>query len=468
MIISILCLLLWLVAISITLLGTWYALKQFRTPPTHPEVPASLFPISILKPLKGVEAGMRENIESFFKIDYPEFEILFSIADPRDPVRSILEDAIARNPGIPAKLVIGDVEVGPNPKINNLVRSYELAKYDWILISDSNTRVDSQHLRRLVSHLGPGVGVVTAVVAGRRARGFGGRLEASYLNTFFARWTHVASALGKPFVIGKSMCFQKSAATRFGGLHKLGCYIAEDNMMGQAMQRLGLKVVIMRDPVQQFIGDHSFRAFWRRHVRWGRIRKSQAPVAFLLEPFVTSLGAGLVGAWGASRCLGVSFGDFLLAHLIIWAGCDMLMIRKLETKIELESLIAWFAREALALPLWFHMGCGNTVNWRGNRLKILPGGLVSWHQDAFAFAHAAQAGKATRYFPRTLTYSYVRERDQKTGDECIFFGAPQQVVIRSKVKTNLTTGGSGNSKGKSKGAFDRVKPPITGIASATT
>ena len=180
--------------------------------------------------------------------------------------------------------------------------------HDWVLISDSNVRVNPDYLKRLVAHLSPGVGMVTAVIAGQDASGVGGNLEATYLNTFYARGMNIAAGFGRVCVVGKSMLFQRSTAKRFGGMRTLGCYLAEDYMAGEAMRRLGLQVVIACDPVEQVIGEYSFDSFWKRHLRWGRIRKRHGMSAFALEPLTGAFVSGVLGAvsmhaaW-ESRCL---------------------------------------------------------------------------------------------------------------------------------------------------------------------
>ena len=357
-----------------TLWGTWYALRKLKRP--IPDSIVGLPPVSILKPLKGWEPGMEENIVSFFRLDYPMFEIIFSVADRRDPAVAVVSRMISDHPGVVARLHIGELDVGPNPKINNLIYPYREASYDHLLISDSNVRVSSDYLRRVVAHLTPSVGVVTAVVAGTRGGGLGGKLEAAYLNSFYARWMHIAEALGQSFVVGKSMLFRRSVAERFGGIENLAHYIAEDYMAGQAMRRLGLQVVIMRDPIHQHIGAYEFRSFWSRHLRWGRIRKAQAPFAFIAEPLLFSLVSGLFGAWAFHAWLGISPFWFLVAHLGVWGVSDLLLIKRLEDRLRLDTVLFWLLREILALPLWCHMACGSSINWRGNRLRILPGGLV--------------------------------------------------------------------------------------------
>lgn len=319
---------------------------------------------------------MHANIESFFNLDYPRYEILFSIADASDPARAVVAHLISEYPQIRAKLILGEVDIGPNPKINNLIHSYTEACFDCLLISDSNVRVKPEYLRQVVSHLKPGVGAVTAVVAGTSGLGIGGKLEATFLNSFYARWMHIASAFGFPFIVGKSMLFRRSTAERFGGIANLARYVAEDFMAGQAIRRLGLRIVIMNEPICQHIGEYTFRSFWSRHIRWGRIRKAQSPLAFVVEPFLGALVSGGLGAAAFHSWLGVDPLVFFALHLASWYLLDLLVMREMEKNLDVSVIFFWLLREALAFPLWVHIACGSSINWRGTRLRILPGGLV--------------------------------------------------------------------------------------------
>src|SRR5262249_8531274 len=160
-----------------------------------------------------------------------------------DPAASVVRSLMARYPKINAKLLVGIIEAGLNPKVNNMLRSYDCAKYDLILISDSNVRVGSGYLKRMVAHMSTSIGMVTSVVAGVSPKGLGGALEATYLNTFYARMMHFTARCGESCVVGKSMLFRKSIAKRFGGIRTLACYLAEDYMAGEAMKKLGYEVV---------------------------------------------------------------------------------------------------------------------------------------------------------------------------------------------------------------------------------
>ncbi len=367
--------------------------------------------VTILKPLCGHDSGLEENLRSFFLLEHPRFELIFSVADPTDPAVSLVKRLRGRYPLVRSKLIIGAESAGPNPKVNNLLRSYQEASFDQILISDSNVRVEPDYIQKVTAELTPEVGVVTAVVAGVEARGWGGRLEATYLNTFYARGMNLAFATGNPCVIGKSMLFRKSVAENFGGLRGLAGYLAEDYALGEEMRRMGLQVVLMRQPIRQYIGDYSFRTFWQRHIRWGRIRKAHAPWAFILEPVFMPLVASAI----ASTALASTFGFFpaFLGNLSVWMGCDLILMRKLGGRLETRSPVDWLAREAIALPLWLAAGSGNSVNWRGNRITLLSGGKI---------------------------------REEK-GEECsnLSFGERQPVPTRWRATIQPATGGAGST-----------------------
>jgi len=369
-------LILWCLAIGVALVGTYLAFRRFCGLPLKLDAPFELIPVSILKPIKGADPGLRENLEGFFNLDYPQYELIFSIADREDPAREIVESLIAQYPAARARLILGDVNVGPNPKVNNLIRSYERATHDWLLISDSNVRAAPDYLKRLVAHLDPSVGMVSAAVAGHDPEGWGGNLEAVYINTFYARMMAGAEAFVQPCVVGKCMLFRRSTADRFGGIRAMARYLAEDYMAGEAVLELGLRVVIACDPVVQHVGYQTFKAFWARHLRWGRIRKAQSPGTFVMEPFIGSIVSGLIGAWAFHRLLDAPFVFFFFVHMVIWASLDLALIMRLGVPMRPRVIGDWLVREILAFPLWLSIASGNTVNWRGTELRLGEGGVL--------------------------------------------------------------------------------------------
>ena len=362
----------WSIHLALLLCGFFFSMRKLKT--LSPFEAKSLRPVSILKPLCGAEDGLEQNLESFFHLDYPNYEIIFALATPQDPARPIIERLLKKYPKSPARLKISSLKIGKNPKINNLFWGFTHCKYPLVLISDSNVRVAPTYLHSMVPLLKEDVGVVTSAISGVGAKTFGASLESVYLNTYLLRWIHLSNFLGNPIVMGKSMLFRKSDLIQCGGIHALSNLIAEDYGASSMSRRLGLKVVVMDRPIDQYLGAFSFKAFWGRHIRWGRIRKSCEYGLFLAEPFSSALMSGLCGALAFREI--VPFWGFLISHLAFCFCLEWILAVHSGVRRGLQMLTSWVTLEFLTLPLWIYSLCGNTVNWRGTRLKLLPGGRL--------------------------------------------------------------------------------------------
>jgi ceramide glucosyltransferase len=373
--------------------GTLTLFQQLRLPLKHQELKNQFVPtsVSILKPLKGADPSLEENLRSFFMINAgAPFEILFSLENRKDPAFSIVEKLIREFPEVDSRLFFSQEttaqfsELGMNPKLKNIAQSYLKAKYDVVLISDSNVRVEENLFDHLTPLLDSKTGLVTSIVAGTSFKGVGGFLEAVYLNTFYARFMALSNKYAKPCVVGKSMLFRKSTAARFGGLRIISQFLAEDFMAGESMAKLGLKIKTAVVPVSQIIGQHSFQDFWSRHLRWGRIRKAHAPLAFCFEPLSNSILICTLGSWALNHWQNTSMIFAFATSMTLWGILDWLQFNTLArtNNPELEAKayffpFVWLLREASAVPLWFAILSGNGVNWRGNRLNLARGGLLS-------------------------------------------------------------------------------------------
>src|SRR5262245_29339012 len=143
-----------------------------------PPAPRCSPPVSILKPLRGLDDGLEENLRSFFTLDYSRYEIVFAAGDGADPALEVARRVSAGYPRIPCRVVADSTTVGVNPKVNNLANAALRAAHEVLLISDSNVRAAPDHLRVLVSHLeSPGVGLVSSTFRATGEGGVGGRLE---------------------------------------------------------------------------------------------------------------------------------------------------------------------------------------------------------------------------------------------------------------------------------------------------
>ncbi len=343
------------------------------------------FGISILKPLKGADPSLYSNLESFFKLETQHhFELLFSLESREDPAYPMVTKLISTHPDIAARIYLLNESPAPNseiknPKLRNLAESYARAKFDLIFISDSNVKIRPFELDHLVDHVKDDTGIVTAIVSGIDFSGLGGALESVFLGTFYARFMALSNRFAKPCVVGKVMLFRKSQAKRFGGLKQLSEFLAEDFMAGETMRKLGLKIETSNFSVLQILGKYSFKSFWSRHLRWGRIRKIHAPLAFFAEPLFGPIPMGGIGAIGLSSLTSITFGAGLLGSLTficILDGLSYLRTTDVNPRFIPCFPVVWCLRELLALPLWIQIASSNQIDWRGSRFTLAPGGLL--------------------------------------------------------------------------------------------
>jgi len=142
------------------------------------------------------------------------------------------------------------------------------------------------------------------------------------------------------------------------------------------MVQLNRRIEIMSQPVVQPLGEYSFKTFWARHIRWGRIRKSQAPLVFTFEPLLTFWISGLFGAVSLKALCGVPFFITISVHTALWLASDLIMMNVTQSGLGWRSSFFWILRETLYIPMWIHIAAGRTVLWRGRKLTLARGGLL--------------------------------------------------------------------------------------------
>jgi ceramide glucosyltransferase len=321
---------------------------------------------------------LRENLESLFHLDYPEYEILFSVDHAADPAVEIVQDLRHTYPHIPTRLMVSNQVFGPNPKVNNMVHAYHQAEHNLVLISDSNARLRNDFLAHMVTPLNPKVGVVTAIITGTHAKSLMTQVESSFLHSYYARGMALAKFFRVPAVMGKAMLFRRSDLDRVGGMTAFLDHMAEDYMIGKTMAFLGLEVKICQVPVQEILGTKTVGQFWNRHLRWGRLRKAYSLPTFLLEPLLYhQLSAGILGVISAAflssstRALQVG-----LIHLILWLGLDMALMVLFTRKLREPMLLAWLIKELISLWLWPASLLGNSISWRKQAFHVAQGGTT--------------------------------------------------------------------------------------------
>ncbi|KAK3083877.1 hypothetical protein FSP39_004465, partial [Pinctada imbricata] len=342
--------------------------------------PEDLPGVSIIKPLVGVDPNLYTNIETFFNQSYPSFEILFSVQDESDPALMVVKALMEKYPKVDAKIFIGIKHVGPNGKVNNMVKAYEAAKHDTIVISDSSIKMLPDTLMDMISYLKPDVGLVLQMPYTEHRKGFAAVYEKVYFGTYQARSALGAAAVGINCSTGMSCVFRKDVLEKHGGLAPLGKYLAEDYFICEILTKAGYKSALCSKPALQNSGHYSISHFHQRLVRWSQLRISLLPQLIFLEPLSECMLMGVVASWAVEYVFGISPMAFFLMHVLCWFLCDYCTLTTVENGSlpfsKFEFLVAWLLRECLAFYLTIQSHRTSIVNWRHKKYKVHWGGTI--------------------------------------------------------------------------------------------
>lgn len=355
--------------------GVYAALTYKVKPNNLKELPK----VTILRPLKGMECNLYANLESSLTQNYPEdlLETKFLVADALDPCIPCVKKLVSLYPR--AELMIGEHIVGPNPKVNNLVRGYEAAKGELIWMVDSNIMLPPSALVNAVGLLTSKVGLVHHLPVSVPENTIGSVLEWNFMNTYHARHYLAINALDFiSCIVGKSLLLRKRDFDSIGGIKAFSETIAEDNMIGSAILHKKLTHKLAPDVVVQSLGPMTMTDFFSRRLRWIRIRKYTVPLALVLEPFSQVFSLGLLFSWSMNKLLLTNFAVTFLLHFSVWMILDALCCLCVsQIKSIPLFIVAWILREMISIPLFIFGIYGNSVSWRGVRYRIRPGGSVS-------------------------------------------------------------------------------------------
>ncbi|KAA0123295.1 ceramide glucosyltransferase [Methylobacterium sp. P1-11] len=326
-------------------------------------------PVSLVRPLRGVEAYSEEMLVRSFRLDYPSYELIFCVADPADPIVPMVERLIEAHPHVPARLILGDERVSANPKLNNCLRGWRAAAHDWVVLADSNVAMPPDYLQRLQAAWRDDTGLVCSTPAGARPGSFMAEVECAFLNTLQARWQYAAEAFGLGFAQGKSMLWHKPFLEAQGGLQALAAEIAEDAAATKLVRAAGRRVHLVASPFEQPLGPRGFREVWARQLRWARLRRVTFPLFFapeigsgvLLPALLVALWAGsLAGLVGASGLAALCYAaEHRLALRAGWHRSPRM-------------LAAFLARDVLIPAIWLGAWMRSAIVWRGNAMDVRP------------------------------------------------------------------------------------------------
>lgn len=356
----------WLQILAIRL----HSPKQYPSNREGSSLPSSFPPISILKPMRGPDDNLFDNLESFCLLDYPKFETIFCLQDRNDPAYKIAAKIKNKYPDRDISIVVEKCNEGLNPKVNNLMPGYRAAKYRHILISDSNVSVDRYYLKEIAVHMRDfSVGLVTNVIRGDGGHTIGSIFENLHLNSFIIGSVCFLDRFFKmPCVIGKSMLMRKADLEAIGGLSSVKDILAEDYIIGERMHRAGKRVVVSNHMINNVNKYWGIKKFLNRHTRWGKLRWRIGGVKYFSElicnpVFISSLPILL---WEPSR-ITVSFA--LIVSIIKIIG-DLYIGEKIGSKLNPLAYLLSPVKDLIIGFVWFVPILSNTVVWRGNRYVI--------------------------------------------------------------------------------------------------
>jgi len=347
--------------------------------------------VTILKPLCGAGGHLYESLRSFCEQDYPEYQIVVGVRDADDPAVKVVSQLLAEFPRLDVRLVVNDRLLGTNPKVSNLANLYEAAKYDVLLIADSDICVGSDYLRTVVAPLAdPRVGLVSCLYRGIADRNLWATLGAMFINEWFFPSALVGARLeGVAHAFGATVVLRRDMLEKIGGFAALADDLADDYRLGQLISREGGRVVITRYVVDTAVTAATFRDLFLRELRWARTYRTLRPVGYFFSVVTLGLPIVLVGllvTWRSTLAVAA-----VLVLLAIRLTGAVAFSRALGLPPSPRRLWLVPVRDALSLAIWALSFVGRTVYWGGRRFRVdREGKLTRADRSARGLALAAK------------------------------------------------------------------------------
>ncbi len=336
---------------------------------------AFLPPISVLKPVNGIEGNLYDNLLSFVNQDYPEYEIIVGFQSPDDPAIALVEKLKDEFPEKKIKYEVNERMLGYNPKVNNLYGIMPLADYDYMVISDSNVIVREDYLKENVKYFADSrVGVVTNLIKGIGGDRIGALFENLHLNSFIIGNMSFLDYIDREVVVGKSIFFKKSQFDRLGGLWEFRNYLAEDYLMGRMYKKHGYKVIVSPQMISTTNYSWTMKRFLNRHIRWAQLRWNLNKPAYFGELVMNFSLWSLVFA----AVSGFSY-EASLVTAFCWGAKiigDALMNATLRTGLGIGQCMAAPVKDLVIAYTWAVPLVNRKTNWRGNPVKITRNTLL--------------------------------------------------------------------------------------------
>jgi len=349
---------------------SWRLLERLRR-----RAPAPLPPVTVIKPLKGGEGALYDNLASFCRQDYPCYQILFCLQSPEDPALAVVSRLKKDFPDADMEVVVSKNRIGYNPKVNNMANSYAYAKYDLLLMSDSDIKARPDFLRRMAAPFrDPAVGLVTCFYQASGARGLWGHLEALSINANFLPNALCAASFGMRFAMGAGMMVRRAAFEASGAFGNLADHLADDFWLGESIRQAGWNLEIAGAVVDTVPDIHDGFEHFRHLARWARTIRICNPLghaASLIQHGFTLLTLKILLFGPDARSLGL-MAAIWACKAAVSAGLSMTLGRRQPTRaLWLIPLSEWFGFAA-----WVAGYGSQRVLWRGELYDVQSQGRL--------------------------------------------------------------------------------------------
>lgn len=341
-------------------------------------------PVSVLKPLKGIDPEIWQSFCSHCEQDLPDYELIFGVSDARDPAAEVVRRLQEKYPQRQIGLVVCDRKLGTNPKVSALAQMLSAARRDVLLVNDSDVRVPPDYLRRVVAPLADdSVGLVTCLYRAVAGRTLGSRLEALTVSTDFVPGVLSARVLeeGLHFGLGSTLAFRRHDLKKIGGFEALADYLADDYELGRRMTEMGKRVELSDVVVDTFLPAYLLRQFLAHQMRWARtIRDARrwGYLGLLLTFGLPWALLTLVAARGAAWAWAL-FALTLGARLAVAAGSAAGVLGDPQWRRDIFLLLV---RDLIAPVVWGMSFFGNKILWRGDWFYLKDGRLAPVSREA--------------------------------------------------------------------------------------
>lgn len=337
-------------------------------------------PVSVLKPVCGMEPLLEQSLDSFFRQDYPIFELVFGARSKDDPALQIVEALRQKHPEVNSKIILSGEPGYPNAKVFALEKMVAAASYSYLVIADSDVRVSSNCLKQVVPPLlDTAVGLVTCIYRGLPTGGLWSKLEALGMSVEMSSGVLVADMLeGMKFALGPTMATRKDVLEGLGGIGVLGDYCADDFVLGRLAHEAGRKVVLSRHVIEHVVLNRSAYESLLHQARWMKSTRFSRPLGHVGAGLTYAMPFGLLG-----MVAGLVIGNGILALGLLSVAVMKSVIQSwfvgwyaLRDRGSLHSCWLYPARDLLGFFLWCASFVGAEITWRGERYQLRAGGKM--------------------------------------------------------------------------------------------